>query len=148
MLCLRLGRLGLINGTAWSSRDTCVNWNEPQASRLQFHEQPSVLNVAWVRAGGCKRRYPKGQSRTCYQECGCHLNYPNIIVITTKSPNNYNIGCWSECSGTLYFIGSEDQEAGPELAYTVCVHNIHSTQMYIYSTCVSNCSTGLHYGTD
>jgi len=27
----------------------------------------------WVRAGGCKRKYPKGQSRTCYQECGCNL---------------------------------------------------------------------------
>jgi len=70
----------------------CVNWNEPQASRLQLHEQPSALNDAWVRAGGCKWRYPKGQSsdawvraggckwrypkgqsRTCYQECSCHL---------------------------------------------------------------------------
>jgi len=27
----------------------------------------------WVRAGGCKRRCPKGQSRTGYQECGCYL---------------------------------------------------------------------------
>jgi len=27
----------------------------------------------WVRAGAYKRRYPKGRSRTCYQECGCYL---------------------------------------------------------------------------
>jgi len=50
-----------------------IGTSEPQASRLQLHEQPSVLNDAWVRAGGCKRRYPKDQSRTCYQECGYHL---------------------------------------------------------------------------
>jgi len=31
------------------------------------------VNDGWVRAEGCKRRYPKGHSRTCYQECGCHL---------------------------------------------------------------------------
>jgi len=33
------------------------------------------FNDAWAQAGGCKRslpRYPKSQSRTCYQECGCH----------------------------------------------------------------------------
>jgi len=29
MFCLRLGRHGSINWTAWSSRDMCVNWNEP-----------------------------------------------------------------------------------------------------------------------
>ena len=52
---------------------TCVNWNKPQVSHLQLYEQPSALNDAWVRAGGCKRRYPKGQSRTCYQECSWHL---------------------------------------------------------------------------
>jgi len=31
---------------------------------------------AWLRAGGWKQslpRYPQGQSRTCYQECSCHL---------------------------------------------------------------------------
>ena len=40
----------------------CVNWNKPRVSRLQLYEQPSALNNAWVRAGGCKRslpRYPK-----------------------------------------------------------------------------------------
>ena len=55
---------------------TCVNWNEPHVSRLQLYEQPSAFNDAWIWAGGCKRsltRYPKGQSRICYQECGCHL---------------------------------------------------------------------------
>ena len=33
------------------------------------------FNNTGVWAGGCKRslpRYPKGQSRTCYQESGCH----------------------------------------------------------------------------
>jgi len=38
--------------------------------------EPNTLNDAWVRTGGCKwslPRYPKGRSRTCYQECGCHL---------------------------------------------------------------------------
>ena len=36
---------------------------------------------AWVHAGGCKQsspRYPKGQSKTCYQECGCHLRLQKI----------------------------------------------------------------------
>jgi len=34
----------------------------------------SALNDAGVRAGGYKQNlYPKGQSKTCYQECGCHL---------------------------------------------------------------------------
>jgi len=41
--------------------------------------KPSALNDAWVRAGECKRRYPKGQTRTCYQECGCHL-YITLLV--------------------------------------------------------------------
>jgi len=41
--------------------------------------KPSALNDAGVRAGGCKRRYPKGQSRTCYQECGCYLNWSRGI---------------------------------------------------------------------
>jgi len=44
--------------------------------KLAAHEQPGSFNDVWVRAGGCKRslpRYRKGQSRTCYQECGCHL---------------------------------------------------------------------------
>jgi len=27
--CLPLGRHGSINSTSWSSRDMCVNWNEP-----------------------------------------------------------------------------------------------------------------------
>jgi len=72
------GHHGLINWTAWSSRDVCVNWNELSVSRLQLYEQPSALKDAWVRTGGCKRRYPKVQSRNCYQECGCHLN--NYII--------------------------------------------------------------------
>ena len=83
--CLHFGRHDSINWSIdnrndWSnsvsSRDMCVNWNEPQISCIQLYEQPSALNDAWVWAGGCKRilpRYPKGQSRTCYQECGCHL---------------------------------------------------------------------------
>jgi len=74
--CLCFGHHGSINWTVWSSRDMCVNWNEPQVSRIQLYEQPSTLNDVWVWAGGCKRslpRHPKGQSRTCYQECGCHL---------------------------------------------------------------------------
>jgi len=34
----------------------------------------SDLNDAGVRAGGYKQNlYPKGQSRTCYQKCSCHL---------------------------------------------------------------------------
>jgi len=33
----------------------------------------SASKDAWLRAGGCKQRYPKGQSRNCYQEYGCHL---------------------------------------------------------------------------
>jgi len=35
-----------------------------------------TLNKAWVWAGGSKPSlpwYPQGQSRICYQECGCHL---------------------------------------------------------------------------
>ena len=47
----------------------------PQALKWKglLYEQPSTLNDAWVWAGGCKQRYPKGESITCYQECGCHL---------------------------------------------------------------------------
>jgi len=29
MFCLRFGCCGSINWTAWSTRDTCVSWNEP-----------------------------------------------------------------------------------------------------------------------
>ena len=64
------------NWTVWSSCEMCVNWNEPPVSRIQLYKQPSDFNDAWVWAGGCKwslPRYPKGQSRTCYQDCGCHL---------------------------------------------------------------------------
>jgi len=37
-----------------------------------------IIHAAFeqVRVGGCKQsllRYPQGQSKTCYQECGCHL---------------------------------------------------------------------------
>ena len=61
-----MARSNLNNWTAWTSHDMCINWNE----------QPSTLNDTWVWVGGCKPslpRYPKGPSRTCYQECGCHL---------------------------------------------------------------------------
>jgi len=45
------------------------------------HKLPPTLcrqssNKAWVWAGGCKQslpRYLQGQSRTCHQECSCHL---------------------------------------------------------------------------
>jgi len=67
--------------TACSSRDMCVNWNEAQVSRLQIYEQPSALSDDWIRAGRCKRRYPKGQSRTCYQECGCHLINSQVRIL-------------------------------------------------------------------
>ena len=68
---------------------TCVIWNEPQVSSIQLYEQPSPLNDAWVWAGGCKRslpRYAKGWSRTCYQECGCHLliNATNNLTASRK----------------------------------------------------------------
>jgi len=46
----------------------CINWNE-----LLYWQ---TLKKAWVQAGGCKQsllRYPQGQSRTYYHECGCHL---------------------------------------------------------------------------
>jgi len=36
MFCLRFGRHGSINWTAWSSHGMCVNWNEPQVSRMQL----------------------------------------------------------------------------------------------------------------
>jgi len=32
--------------TAWSSREMCVNWNEPHVIHLQLYEQPSALNDA------------------------------------------------------------------------------------------------------
>ena len=38
-----MDRSNLINWTARSSRDMCVNWNKPQVSRLQLCEQPSAL---------------------------------------------------------------------------------------------------------
>jgi len=56
MSCLRLvsmARSNLINWTAWSSLDMCVNWNEPLVSRLQLYEQPScALNDELVDANG------------------------------------------------------------------------------------------------
>ena len=39
MLCLRFGRHGsleLDRSTLWSSRDMCVNWNEPQATAYNY----------------------------------------------------------------------------------------------------------------
>ena len=50
-----------------------INWNEPQATTYIIQ---AASNTAWVQAGGCKHslpRYPQGQSRTYYQEYGCHL---------------------------------------------------------------------------
>jgi len=56
---------------------TCFNWNEPSVSRLQLCVQR--LNTSWW-----IERYPKGRSRTCYQECGCHLY--NIMQYNIKKP--------------------------------------------------------------
>jgi len=58
-----------------------------------YTSKPSALKDAWVRAGGCKQRYPKGQSRTSYQECGCHLkgkNKKNLCVCAQKCPTHFN----------------------------------------------------------
>jgi len=52
-----------------------------------YTSKPSALNNAEVRAGGCKWRYQNSQSRTCYQECGCHLiylGYFTLILIQVK----------------------------------------------------------------
>ena len=93
----------------------CVNWNEPSVSRLQLYEQPSALKDAWVQAGGCKRRYPKGQSRNCYQECGCHL-FLNKIVFKRRNMSRHdlvsaqNLQCLHNSHATLN-----------ALAYIVCV---------------------------
>ena len=57
-----------INWTAWSSRDMCVNSNEPQVSR----SLALWTTVEYERADA-NEVCPKWQSRTCYQECGCHL---------------------------------------------------------------------------
>jgi len=48
----------------------CINWNEPQVSRLQLYKHPIALNSTtwWMQI-----EVSKGQSRTCYQECGCHF---------------------------------------------------------------------------
>ena len=55
----------------------CVTWvligTSHKLAIYNIYEQPHALSYVWVRAGGCKWRYPKGLSRTCYQECGCHL---------------------------------------------------------------------------
>jgi len=56
----------------WSSRDITLIGT---CSKLADYNYTSSLAL-WARAGGCKQslpRYPKGQSRTRYQECGCHL---------------------------------------------------------------------------
>jgi len=61
-----------------------------------LHRQP--LNEAWARAGGCKQslpRYPKGQSRTCYQECGCHSWYSKPIrlsILIQQQAKLHNVG--------------------------------------------------------
>ena len=55
---------------------TCALIGTSRKLAAYSYAQPTTLNDAWEWAGGCKRslpRYPKGQSRTCYQECGCHL---------------------------------------------------------------------------
>jgi len=48
--CLRFGRHGSINWTAWSSRDMCVNWIKPRVSRIQLYEQPSAFESELVDA--------------------------------------------------------------------------------------------------
>ena len=67
------GRRGTINWTACHHVTCALIGTSRKFSRLQLYQQPSALNNAWVRAGRYKPRYPKGWSRTCYQECGCHL---------------------------------------------------------------------------
>jgi len=67
---------------------TMVNSKFPLPSLIEnatefSDKQPSALKDVWVRAGGCKQRYPKGQSRTCYQECGCHLILLRFIAPTS-----------------------------------------------------------------
>ena len=50
------------------------------SSKLATYNYTSSLAL-WARAGAYKRRYPKGRSRTYYQECGCHLNNNKILLL-------------------------------------------------------------------
>ena len=79
------------NSSLWQRCERCSNvlssiWPAAMARSIEqrghhvtcalIGTQPSALNDARVRVGECKPslpRYPNGQSRTCYQECGCHL---------------------------------------------------------------------------
>ena len=50
-----------------------------------LYRQP--LDETCVRAGGCKQSlpgYPQGQSRTCYQECSCHLKECKINLVDSS----------------------------------------------------------------
>ena len=62
---------------SWLARTWTIEQRGPHVTcaLIGTSRELAALNDAWVRAGGCKRsqpRYLKGQSRTCYQECGCH----------------------------------------------------------------------------
>jgi len=86
IVCLHFGRHSSIIWTAWwrySPEDEATKKERKERRVLigtsrklaayNYMSKPTTLNDAGVQAGGCKWRYPKGQSRICYQECGCHL---------------------------------------------------------------------------
>ena len=87
MFCLRFGRHCSI--VLDQLRSVVITWcaliaASRKLADYNYTSSLALLNDAWVRAGGCKQslqRYLEGQSRTYYQECGCHLKYKNIIIL-------------------------------------------------------------------
>ena len=75
-LCLRLGQAGsnLINWTAWSS---CVLIGTSRKLATYNYWSSLVLWTSVDANGVCHGI----QSRTCYQECGCHLNHTKVNAI-------------------------------------------------------------------
>jgi len=84
MFCLRFGRHGSLELHQMNS--VVITWHAliGTSRKLAVYNYTAywqTLNKAWVWTGGYKQsllRYAQVQSRTCYQECGCHL-YSNLI---------------------------------------------------------------------
>ena len=64
---------------------TCVNWNEPQASRLQLHEQPSALKTLEYELvdanGDIQKVRVEPATRSAVATCkGDRQNVPNKVL--------------------------------------------------------------------
>ena len=68
--------------TGWSSRDCALIGTSRKYNYMNSLERRFSTTSWWMQTEQLSLpKYPKGQSRTCYQECSYHLNTCKIYVI-------------------------------------------------------------------